>query len=93
MFDDLINKIREKMTEKRQELIIDNIIDIYNGYFRDYKTYRDTQLTIIHNIEEAEAKERTDQIKSNYDIRINVKPYILTEAQFDYIVSKREQRK
>ena len=93
MLDDIIKKVNEELTEKQQELIIDNIIDIYNGEFKDYDTYRDTQLSIIHNIEEAELKQRTDRIKNNYVIRTYVRPYILTKALFDYIVSQGGQRK
>ena len=95
MFDfemkDFIEKtttsIEEDFGRKKDRLLFDTIIDIYNLKYRDYKEYVEEQNKIIDNIHKAQ-KESFENRKYTYSFSVFVYPIILDKKQFSYILEK-----
>ena len=90
----IMGRIVAKHKEIQEHLLIKDIIDIYNGDYKDYSAYKKLQEL---NIKNAKSFNNTDwdaycdEQRVRYTIA--VEPILLSEENFDYIKKTAESRK
>ena len=90
----IMGRIAAKHKELQEQLLIKDIIDIYNGEYKDYSAYKKSQESIIRhaqsfNNSDWDAYCEEDKVKYT----ICIEPIILSESNFDYIKGKAKVQK
>ena len=85
----IMGRIAAKHKEIQEHLLIKDIIDIYNGDYKDYSAYKKLQELNIKNAKsfnnsDWDAYCEEDKVKYT----ICIEPIILSESNFDYIKGK-----
>ena len=85
---DMITKIYDKISkeyhEKREYMLISDIIDIYNGKYKNYDDYKKHMEDIIKD-QRNESDPTLDALAFSIRVNINVEPIILSESTYEHI--------
>lgn len=76
-----IDEVVKDATQAQERILVDDIIDIYKGDYKDYDTYLAYKSVIIKHCRELAQKK---------EMSICVEPILLAEPIFNYINSKGE---
>lgn len=81
IIDEIVCQIKKDYEQKSEYLLIDDIIDIYNGKYIDYEDY------YIRKTEEADALRKLNMRMSCLQTKYTyyIEPIILSELLFSYI--------
>lgn len=80
--DDIFQELNKKVAEYQENMLIQDIINIYNGVFRTYEEY--CEMVVRHN-ELAEKEKNNSILETTYTFRYTPTKTALTERIFDYI--------
>ncbi len=89
---DMITKIHDKISkeyyEKREYMLICDIINIYNGKYKNYDDYKKHMEDIIKK-QRSESDPSLDALAFSIRVNINVEPIILSESTYENIKIKK----
>ena len=89
---DMITKIHDKISkeyyEKREYMLICDIINIYNGKYKNYDDYKKHMEDIIKK-QRNESDHSLDALAFSIRVNINVEPIILSESTYEDIKNKK----
>lgn len=89
---DMITKINNQISKKYHEIteyiLICDIIDIYNGKYKNYDDYKKHMEDIIKK-QRDESDPSLDVLMCSFKININVEPIILSESTYEDIKNKK----
>ena len=81
-FNDIFQELNKKVAEYQENMLIQDIINIYNGVFRTYDEYRE----MVARYNELVEKEKNNSIlETTYTFRFTPTKTALTRRVFDYI--------
>ena len=91
--EEQINKIQAELKEKQEQLLIDDVIDIYNGKYKNYESYYKEKHRLNEIIYQTNKKSITfNPEKTNFTYNYYVYLPIYDERTFNYIKTKGGQR-
>jgi len=87
MLDKLIDELAQKQSLKKDQMLIEDVIDIYNHKYKNYDDYYKQKQNLLEAIRREEENQMMNIKENNYLIKLYVHPVILDKEIFDYAYS------
>lgn len=92
---EIVEETAKKQEQKRQEMFIDDVLDIYKGFYKNYETYNKVYNKRIEYIKEMKEKDYDNMLRKVQDgiylfsQHLYIEPCFIGKDIFDYIITRR----